>query len=44
MQRIRYLLINSDFPKVVVIFVVVGFALFFRRTENLFVSCVVGFY
>ena len=34
--RIRYLVRNNDFPKVVATFFVFIFALFFRRTENLF--------
>ena len=32
----------KDFPNVVAIFFILSFALFFRRTENLFVTCVIG--
>ena len=39
----RYLIRNNDFPKAVGIFCFL-LSLFFRKTENSFVSCVVGFY
>ena len=43
-KHIWYLIRNNDFPKVVVIFFVFGFALFFGGQKIFAVSCVVGFY